>query len=113
MKKVLFIIAAMFITQLAQAKDYVIVVKGTDIRVLGKTVVGAEKDSGIDTLIISPAKDVESIYINLRDNNGNIVESYCSSANYEDSFTILSSCLPNGYVLEIRDDKGMVYREEE
>lgn len=42
MKKNLFILAALFITQLAQAKDYVFVIKGNIPANTGKTIVREE-----------------------------------------------------------------------
>lgn len=113
MKKNLFILAALFITQLAQAKDYVFVIKGYTPTNTGKTIVREENGSVTDTLVVTPARDTEFIYVTLKDASGNVIESYWSAARFDDCFTIISPTLPTGYILEVRDDKGMVYREEE
>lgn len=112
MKKNLIILAALFLTQLAMAKDRVIVIIGNEPTNIGNTKVKVDSNVYTDTLTITPAKDVSFIYVTLRDASDNIVESYCSPAYYNDCFTIISPTLPYGYTLEIKDDKGAVYREE-
>ena len=103
------IIAALFVVMFVQAKNRTVVIKGNPVGLTHKT----EVTSVVDTLTISPAKDVEAIYVTLRDANDNIIEYHSSPACFDDCFTIITPSLPDGYVLEIRDDKGTVYREEE
>ncbi|MBR1415152.1 MAG: hypothetical protein IJ570_04740 [Prevotella sp.] len=109
MKKSVMIVAAFFVAMFVQAGNRTIVIRGNHVGVTHKT----EVTSVIDTLTIRPAKDVEAIYVTLRDANDNIIEYHSSPACFDDCFTIITPSLPDGYVLEILDDKGTVYREEE
>ncbi len=109
MKKGLFIFAAMLIALLAQAKEYVFVIRGHANTNTGSTVVTSDEGSQIDTLNVVPAVDVTSIYITLKDLKGNTIESYYSPAQCNDHFSIITPVLPNGYVLEVSDERGVVF----
>lgn len=111
MKKALLIISAMFITQFSLAKHITIVVRGNQPRPTGDTEVTTHGATLSDTLIVTPAKDASLLNITLKDANDNIYQSYCVPATCNDILSVISPSLPTGLMLEIRDDKGYIYRE--
>lgn len=113
MRKALFIFAALLIAQLAQAKDYVIVIRGSNAGQSPRTEVTPEINHQTDTLHVVPACDVTSIYVTLKDIDGNTIECYYSPAQVNDSFSIVTPALPKGYILEIADERGVVFAKYE
>lgn len=109
MKKSLMIIAALFVVMFVQAKNRTVVIKGNPVGLTHKT----EVTSVVDTLTISPSREATTIYVILKDVDEKVLEVYTSPAQWDDCFYIITPTLPTGYILEVRDDKGMVYREEE
>ena len=91
-----------------QAKDITIVIRGitptsgdnTEVITLGMT----------DTLEVSPAVDATAIYVSLMDMQGTIYQQHCVPATCNDLLNVISPILPNGFMLEIRDDRGYIYR---
>ena len=97
----------------ASAKDHVIVVRAQDGTLPSKTEVSTT-GGGIssDTLTVRPALDASIIYVCLKDTDGTVLDSHQCSATWNDQITIIApSNLPNGYFIEVRDDKGTIYRE--
>ena len=102
------LVAALLMTMLVQAKDRTIVVRAADVLEKGKTVVTS---AGLDTLYVSPGEDVSFLYITLKDVRDNELYQLFVPASFTDNFTIISPELPEGYFLEVRDDKGYIYEE--
>ena len=109
MKKSLMILIALFAAMFVQAKNRTVVIKGAPVSFPNKT----EVASAVDTLTISPSREATTIYVILKDVDENVLEVYSSPAQWDDCFCIITPTLPTGYILEVRDDKGTVYREEE
>ena len=113
MKKIILTTAVIMIALLAQAREITIVVTGTNTPNTGNTEVTTKGTCFSDTIEVTPGRNVENIYITLRDGEGHVQEHYCVPAGWEDLLRVIAPTLPNNYSLEIRDDQGVVYREEE
>ncbi len=96
----------------AQAKEYVVVLKGEKPASIGNTEVVSRESGLTDTLTVKPGKDVSTIYICLTDERGETYDYRCVSASYDDRISLITPSLPEGYVLNIYDDKGYVYMTE-
>lgn len=110
MKKII-ISAVLLVAVLAQAKDHVIVVRGATFTNPDKTEVSGGGNLS-DTLTVHPAIDCSTIFVALKDPDGaTLVEQQCAAV-WNDLVTIIAPAnLPHGYFLEVRDDRGFLYRE--
>lgn len=113
MKKKLLLLATLLTSMFAQAKDYSIEIKGTEVLPPGNTVVVPDGYGEVDTLTVLPAIDAIEIYVLLKDSDGNVLQMCCIPAKSNDRIDIFSASLPNNFILEIRDDKGFVYTKNE
>lgn len=111
MKKHLLVFASLLFAVITQAKELSIHIKGIRNANTGTTEVNT-KPGLTDTLTVKPGKDVSIIYISLTDERGEIYDYRCVSATYDDRISLITPSLPEGYVLNIYDDKGYVYRTE-
>jgi hypothetical protein len=113
MKKEFLLVAVLFTALLLQAKEVTVVLRGIKPNNPGHTEVTTKGTNFSDTLTVVPGKDVENIYITLRDGEGHVQEHYCVPAGWEDLLRVITPSFPDSYSLEIRDDQGVVYTEEE
>ena len=102
-------VAAIF---LAHAGNHTIVVRGDVPVESGKTEVSVT-DSCSDTLVVTPALDVTYIEVNIKDSEGEILQQEVLPATVPSTTHVNTPVLPDGCILEIRDDNGMVYSEYE
>ena len=112
MRKIFLCSALLFALQM-QAKNHTIVIHGKGTQSPQKTEVSTT-GGGIssDTLTVRPALDASIIYVCLKDTDGTVLDSHQCSATWNDQVTIIApSNLPYGYFIEVRDDKGLVYKE--
>ena len=102
--------AALFMTMHASAKNHILVVRGADITHGNKTEVTGGDNS--DTLTVRPAVDASIIIVALKDPDGTVLDERQCAATWNDQVTIIApAAMPHGYFLEVRDDKGFLYRE--
>ncbi|MBO4810944.1 MAG: hypothetical protein J5552_05185 [Prevotella sp.] len=95
---------------LAIAKDVHVVIKGSSTHIpIGGTIVTAT----IDTLSVFPGVGVDTITVALCDMRGEVLESHSVPANFNDHVFVISPTLPDGCYIEVRDDKGVIYTQEE
>lgn len=113
MKTKLLFFAVLFAVQTVSARDHVIVVKGETPIKKGSTEVTDDPDTLRDTISVVPSYDATEIYVTLRDANGTVLQQYCLDALSEDSINIISPSLPDGYYLEVCDDRGVAYTKYE
>ena len=109
----MFLSAALLSAMFASAKDHVLVIRGADTGHGNKTVVtdGGHTPTS-DTLTVRPAVDASIIIVALKDPDGTILDERQCAATWNDQVTIIApAALPHGYFLEVRDDKGFLYRE--
>ena len=102
-------VAAIF---LAHAGNHTIVVRGDVPVESGKTEVSVT-DSCSDTLVVTPALDVTYIEVTVKDAEGEVVQQNFIPATVPSTTNVNTPVLPDGCILEIRDDNGMVYSEYE
>ena len=110
MKKKLFIFATMLMAQAAIAKEITVVIRGIHNDYTGNTEV---IDNNLDTLLVTPATEASEIYVSLKDPRGRVYQNHSVLATYNDILNIIIPNLPEGYLLEIRDDKGFLYKAYE
>lgn len=114
MKKKFLILASLFFTTMfAQAREVNVVVKGITPTQNGNTEVITKETPTADTIMVSPAIDVEFIYVLVKDNQNNIIQQFNTPATSNDQISVCIPSLPFGFFLEIRDDKGFVYTKNE
>ena len=101
-----FLLLAMF----AQAKNHTIYVRGKGVSDKSKTEVSS---LGADTLQVSPGQDVREFVVSIKTMQGSILFQQVLVACYEDCYTFIAPDIPNGYYLEVRDDRGYIYKEIE
>lgn len=106
MKKKLLFLVGLFITQLSIAREIVVVIRGTN----SNPPIYTEVTGLTDTLSVTPAVDATAIYVSLMDMQGTIYQQHCVPATCNDLLNVISPILPNGFMLEIRDDRGYIYR---
>jgi len=108
MKKFL-IISGLFIATLGQAGNHTIVIQGTSSTNIDKTTVTGQSN---DTLTVRPAVDASIIIVALKHPDGTVLDERQCAATWNDQVTIIApAAMPHGYFLEVRDDKGFLYRE--
>lgn len=108
MKKRFLVIAVLLSALIAQAKDITIVIRGVT-PISGDHTEVSWQGVGTDSLIVSPAINATSIYLSLKDLQGNVHQQCCLSAANYDILNFDPSTLPTGYMLEIADDRGFVF----
>ncbi len=106
MKK-LMILAAIFMVQLAQAKDYVLVVKTQKPIRTGKT----EIRENSDTLEVTPDKGISIIHVEVSDAEGTPITQDIMPASIPSNYLITTPSLPTGSLLKIRDDNEVVFEK--
>jgi len=108
MKKFYFIIAVLMFALFVHAKNITIAIRGitpslptmTEVTPLGMS----------DTLEVTPAINATAIYLSLTNMQGTVHQLYCIPATSNDILSFDPSTLPTGYMLEIADDRGFVFR---
>lgn len=108
--KTIFLFAALLSAQFAFAKDYTLVVKGKDVTSKGHTEVYVHEEADSDTISVIPGAGVTTISVTLTDLDGNVVghEMLFGDGDYiEFSTPDDMDCL----ILEVRDNRGYVYRD--
>lgn len=109
MRKVFLLLTALLAAEIASAKDHVIVIKHNGTSVTSNTEVKTEGDADDETITITPDIDATTITVDIKDLSGATVSHAVVLASENAIYTISSPTLPNGYYLEVRDDKGWLY----
>jgi len=98
------------VVQFSSAKNITIKIKPMRPTNIGNTEVTYTGTAASDTLLVTPGRYVDKIYVYLKDTNENVYQSYCVPATCNDILNVISPSLPTCLMLEIRDDKGYIYR---
>lgn len=109
MRKVITFFFLFGVMAFAYAGNHTIVVRGTNNLETGNTVVKPESDS----LVVTPAANVSSIIIKVTDTTGSVLSMQALPANINITVGVQTPTLPTGCTLEIHDDNGLVYSEQE
>lgn len=112
MDKKFLLTALVFAATMTQAKDYTIVVRGPSNLTKPKTEVTTHEGEGSDTLTVTPGTDITTITVTLRNLDGTLISNDVLSAS-GDYLELSTPPAPNGCVVTLRDDDGVVYVEYE
>lgn len=113
MKRKNLIVAALIAAQFALAKEYVLVVRGKGQTTSGQTeIMPTGGDGQTDTLQIKPGKNVNSIYVTLHNEEGQIVQHEVVPTEVGSMVELSSEEFFDQPFLLIRDDKGNIFIED-
>ena len=113
MKRKLLLIAAVMSTLLAQAKDHTVVVKNDPHLPKGHTEVKIDPGIESDSVIITPGIHVTDIEVTIKNTEGSTIAQYWLPTNTPIPLGIKTSDLPEGYVIEVKDNDGFVFSRKE
>ncbi len=111
-KKVLFI-AAVLMAMFAQAKNHTIVVRTDAMHAKGNTEVKVDPTGNGEVLTITPAIDVTTITVTIKDEYGEIVAEDDVPATTEGVYEVTTPETSEGSTIEVSDDNGVVYSDFE
>lgn len=111
-KKILFAVAALTAT-LVQAKDHNIVVRTDQPTTKGNTEVKVDQTGNGEVITITPAKDVTTITVTVKDMFGEVIAEGDVSATNEGVYELTTPETTEGNIIEVSDDNGVVYSEIE
>ena len=109
MKKIVLFIVVVLSAMLAQAKDHTVVVKGGTTHTPVKTEVKIEQGNESDTIVIVPGVNATDFEVTISDTSGNVVAQYYLSADTSTPVDVNTPDLPDTYVVEVRDNRGIVF----
>ena len=105
-----FIVAAMLaVASLAQAKDYHLVIKGKGEIKTPRTEIFIGGNFLRDTITVTPADDITEIHITIKNLDGEEIQSETIPFNLPENFHFITPHMPEGFLLEIMDNNGVVY----
>lgn len=109
MKKFILCIAVVLSAMLAQAKECTVVVKGGVKQSPTSTEVKIEQGNESDTIVIVPGVNATDFEVTISDTSGNVVAQYYLSADTSTPVDVNTPDLPDTYVVEVRDNRGIVF----
>ncbi|MBQ6194771.1 MAG: hypothetical protein IJK43_10205 [Prevotella sp.] len=110
--KTLLIAAMLTAAALVQAKDYHLVVKpstGKPPGFGGNTEVFIGGITQRDTITIHPADNVTEIHLSIKTLAGEVIFSRGIPFDLPEQFNIITPHMPEGFLLEIKDNNGVIY----
>lgn len=113
MKKTVLLIAAVLSTMLLQAKNHTIVINGYHPTPKGHTEVAVDPTGNGDIITITPAIDVTTITVTIKDEYGEIVAEDDVPATTEGVYEVTTPETSEGSTIEVSDDNGVVYSDFE
>lgn len=113
MKRIILCIAVVLSAMLAQAKECTAVIKKDPFATKGNTEVKIEQGNESDTIVIVPGVNATDFEVTIRDTSGNVVAQYYLSADTSTPVDVNTPDLPDTYVVEVRDNHGVVFSEYE
>lgn len=109
-KKNLIVTAALLAAvQFGQAKDYKVVIRPIPGTTVSKTEIFVGKNNDADTITVVPGKNATFLTISLKGLDGEVLSSYVLPVGASGAFNIITPELPEGFLLEIKDNNGVVY----
>jgi len=95
------------------AKDYKLVVRDQEKPCTGNTEIHISPDDNTATIVVKPATDVTDIIVKVKDVDGTIVSQSNVPAFVSGTYTLSVPSLSSGTLVEISDNKGIVYTSYE
>lgn len=111
MKKKILFTAAVLTAMLVQAKDHTIVVRTDHVTPKGHTEVAVDPTGNGDIITITPAIDVTTITVTIKDEYGEIVAEGDVPATTEGVYEVTTPETSEGSTIEVSDDNGVVYSD--
>lgn len=111
MKKTKFAVIAVLLmaAQLIWAKDIKVVIKTTGTKPIGETEVFVGRDNEVDTVTVVPGNSVTNLIVSLKRFDGETLSSFFLPVDTPDVLNIITPHMPEGFLLEIKDNNGVVY----
>lgn len=111
MKKLSFLVVALFFTQLLCAKEYKLVLKSTNKPGIGYLEVKSNDDVDDDgeTVIIKSGSDVTTITVTVKDIYGAVLSQDAILASENGTYVLTIPEFSDGTILEVNDGKSVVY----
>lgn len=107
--KTLIIAAMLTVASLAQAKDYHVVIKGKGEIKIPRTEVFVGGNIKQDTITVVPAENVTEIQLSIKTLAGEIIFSDLIPFVVPETYHFITPPMPEGFLLEIKDNNGVVY----
>lgn len=110
-QKALLLFVVLLISQLADAKEYKLVVRGKGQSSKGHTEVTVHGGADGDSITVTPGATATSITVTLHDALGNVV-SHDLLSTLGDELTLQTPPTSGGCLMVIRDDNDVVFTEQ-
>ena len=107
--KTLIIAAMLAVASLAQAKDYHVVIKGKGEIKIPRTEVIVGGNIKQDTITVLPAEDITEIQLSIKTLTGEVIFSDLIPFEVPETYHFITPPMPEGFLLEIKDNNGTVY----
>lgn len=109
MKKLFVLVLAAMLVPSVKADERTISVRGSSPTSKGRTEVFVGTTS--DSLLVLPGKEMTSIAVTVKSTTGTTISQNIVPANTNTDVSVELPNLPEGVLLEIRDNNGLVYQE--
>lgn len=109
MKKTIIAISTLLVVLLAQAKERTIKVNSHGSNVKGKTEVFVDQTNETDSIIITPGTRISDIRVTIKNTLGAVISRYQLPVYGENTIDINTPDLPEGCLIEVEDNTGIVY----
>ena len=113
MKKTIFVIVTLLAVMMTQAKERTIKVNGHPTNIKGNTEVFVDNTGDSDSIIITPAQDVSDICVTVKSVYGAVINQCVMPADQTNEVEINTPDLPEGCIIEVEDNSGVVYTDIE
>jgi len=113
MKKSIFLFFSVLTAMFVQGKNHTIVVRTDHAMPKGSTEVKVDPTGNGEVLTITPADDVTTITVTVKDMFGEVIAEGDVPATMEGVYEVTTPETTEGNVIEVSDDNGVVYSEIE
>lgn len=113
MKKAFIFLVSFLVAQLTWAGNHVIVIKGESPSTTGTTEVAVDPTGNGDIITITPAIDVTTITVTVKDENGEVIAEDDVPATTDGVYEVTTPETTEGGTIEVSDDNGLVHVEVE
>ena len=109
MKRICFILLCVISIVSVYADNHTVVVRGNGPTLSGNTEVSVTQDS----IVVKPAVGVSAITVTVTDVTGEVLSEQVLPAQSNATVNVTTPPPSEGYTLELRDDTGLIYLEEQ
>ena len=102
--------AIMLLTSvMIQAKVIKLVIKPTENSTIGRTEIFVGPSPKTDTINVFPGVNVTELSLTLKKTDGEVILSELIPLTIPETYNIITPHMPEGFLLEIKDNNGTVY----